>query len=135
LIAHDPGLLDRGVDPAPLHPLHPKADAPVVDEDHVANRHVFGQPFVLYWDDVVLRPTGRALDERNLAARRDDVGAAGKRAGTDLGTAEVLERGNRLLALFGRCAKGRQPARVVIHVAMGEVQPRDVHARQDELLE
>src|SRR6185436_8882774 len=75
------------------------------------------------------------LDQRDLAAGREHVGAAGKGARPDLGAAQVLERGDRLLAIGGCLAQALEALRMLGVAAMRKIQARHIHARVDETFE
>ena len=135
LIAYDARLLDRAVHASPFDALHAQPDPPVVDEDHVADPDVLGEALVLDRNHVLLGIGRSPLDQRDFTARRYDVGAPRKRSGADLRTAEVLKRGHRFLALVGGGAERRQTSCMILRVSVGEIEPRNIHSRQDELLE
>src|SRR5262249_42737115 len=84
---------------------------------------------------VTKRGSRRVLHQGDEAVRGELPRAAGEAPCTDLGPAQVLQDGHRLVTRLGRSADGGEPARVLLVRPVGEFEPRQLHAGADELLQ
>src|SRR5262249_51878405 len=112
-------------------------DAAVVEEDDVARLEILREALVL--DRDLARPglwalAGR-LDEGDDGIVDELAGVAREAAAADLGAAEVLQDGDGFVAGLGGGADGSEALTMLLVGAVGEVEPGDVHASPDQVLQ
>ena len=131
VVAHPAALLDARLDPLALDRRDAEDDAPVVEEDAVADADVAGEALVLDGDDALVAERV-ALDERDLAPVGQRRSVAGNVPVRIFGPQRSCSAATAFCFVARRLPQPLEARAVLLVRAVREVEPRDVHPRVDE---
>ncbi len=120
-------------DPGAMHREHFEADAPVIEDQHIAGRHTLGKARQIATDPFMIAVAiGQRAVEHEACALDELRRSLAETADADLRALQIAEQRHLVAGAGCQSAYQRGARPMIVRAAMGKIQPEHIHAGLDQ---